>query len=241
MQHYFVDNQNYFFDHAIIKGPDVHHILHVMRQKMGDFIVVLNHQGLAHKAKIIETSKDTIKVLFVSQWPLHHPKANVTVAQALIKKDHFEEACIKMTECGLTALIPLLTDRCVIKWEEKDYSKKQERIQLLLKEASEQSERLFMPKLYPPMTLANIPLSEFDLVFVAHAREKSNHYAKVLSSVNVEKRILLLIGPEGGFTEKEIDYLTSKGAISLSLGHTIYRSETAAIAFLAVVRYLLEE
>ncbi len=241
VQHYFIDYQNYFFDHAIIKGSDVHHITHVMRQTVGDFIVVLNNQGQAHKAKIIEMSKDMIKVLFVCEWPIHHPKANITVAQTLIKKDHFEEACIKMTECGVTSLIPILTERSVIKWEEKDIPKKLERLQILLKEASEQSERLLIPKLYPLLSLSNLPFHLFDLVFVAHARETTNHYAKVLSTLNLNQSILLLVGPEGGFSDKEIDYLTSKGAISLSFGHTILRSETAALAFLSVVRYLLEE
>ena len=241
MQHYFVDSQNYFFDHAIIKGSDVHHITHVMRQKVGDFIVVLNNQGQAHKAKIIEMSKDLIKVLFVCEWPLHHPKARITVAQALIKKDHFEEACIKMTECGVFAFMPLLTERCVIKWDEKDIPKKLERTQLLMKEASEQSERLFLPKLHSLFSITNLPYGEYDVVFVAHAREETNHYAKILSTLDLQQSILLLVGPEGGFTEKEIDFLTSKGAISLSFGHTILRSETAALAFLSVVRFLLEE
>lgn len=241
MQHYFVDSQNYFFDHAMIKGSDVHHITHVMRQTVGDFIVVLNNQGQAHKAKIIEMSKDVIKVLFVCEWPLYHPQANITVAQALIKKDYFEEAFVKMTECGVTALIPLMTERSVVKWDEKDVPKKLERLELLLKEASEQSERLFIPKLYPLMSVSNLVLNSFDLVFVAHARESTNHYAKVLSSLNLKQKILLLIGPEGGFSDKEIDFLTSKGVISLSFGHNILRSETAALAFLSVVRYLLEE
>ena len=241
MQHYFVNPQSYFMDHCIIQGSDVHHLTNVMRHKENDFIVVLNNLGQAYKARIAEIKKDLVVCRFVCEVSLPTPRLNCTIAQAMIKKDRFEEAISRMTEVGVSGIIPMLTERCIIKLDQNDFLKKQERFQTIIKEASEQSERLFMPQLFPIQTLKDIAFADYDVILVAHAREPYLHYHQVLSQLDLSKKILLLIGPEGGFSEKELQFVTQKGAILLHFGHQILRSETAAISFLSVVRYLLEE
>jgi 16S rRNA (uracil1498-N3)-methyltransferase len=241
MQRYFIPDNQYFKDHAVLKGNQAHHITKVMRQSIGDSLVVFNQQRLGHIAQIESMDKGDVVVRFIEEVRQGTVKYQVDIAQALIKKDAFEWMLQKATELGVNGIIPISFSRCVVQIDSADEQKKHERFVSIMTEASEQSERSSIPVLFPFSTLYNLPFERYGTVFVAHAREDENrHFSHFLKNVDWRKPVLLIIGPEGGITNQELTFLQSKSVEIISLGTTILRSETASLKFLSAVDAYVE-
>ena len=150
----------------------------------------------------------------------------------------------KCTELGVKEIVPVIMDRVVIKLEEKNEAKKQERWQKIAKEASKQSGRQIIPKIQKATNLKNIieNLSKYDIVIVPYECEKDYILKKVLRNEEKNiKNIAIIIGPEGGFSEDDIEILSSCSNLSkVSLGPRILRTETAGLATLAMIMYELD-
>ena len=238
MQRYFIKDDCFKDDLVIISGNDFHHIKHVMRLKVGDEIIVNSFTGNVFKATITSFDKHELTARINSKLEQEKSFINITLAQSLIKKDHFELVLQKATELGARAIIPLEAKRSIVKINDAD--KKKERFKMILKEASEQSERVYMPILRDISDVYHLPFQEFDHVIVAYAREDRNlTLSNVIEKTSKDQNILILVGPEGGFTIEELDFLKEK-AHFVSLGNTILRSETAAIYMLSAFRYAWE-
>jgi 16S rRNA (uracil1498-N3)-methyltransferase len=145
----------------------------------------------------------------------------------------------KTTELGVRKIIPLNTDRSIIKIN--DFEKKHERFMTIVKEASEQSERSVLPIISDFTSLKSLELDKYDYKLFCYARENSLNIKEELIGLKKNHNILILIGPEGDFSQTEIAYLLENGFKSVSLGKTILRSETAAIYVVSLVRFLLED
>ena len=137
----------------------------------------------------------------------------------------------KGTEAGISRIVPVAFSRCVARWTEKDAEKKTARFQRISQEAAKQSGRALTPEICPPLSLRQLaePLKRHEIVFVPweEARGKG-----VASYLNGQKDIALLIGPEGGISEEEIAFLRALGAVPVTLGPRIFRTETAGLAAL---------
>ena len=237
MQRYFasVDNQGV----VTLSKDDEHHVLHVMRMKKGDEIEVVDNQKL-FLCLIESTNPLSISVI--------HEIANdveinedVTLLFALSKGDKNDLVIQKATELGVKKVALINTERTVVKYEQKDITKKIERFQKIMKEASEQSHRLIVPTLLGIFDLKNLTKEVYsDLNYVAYEKDASltNEAFKGLKK---GQSVTILVGPEGGFSSQEIDYLTEQGFIRTSLGKRILRAETAAIYALSVIGYILEK
>jgi 16S rRNA (uracil1498-N3)-methyltransferase len=209
-----------------------------MRFKLGDEIVICNYNNQAFLTKIILLDKKLCKVEIIKELETTENIFNLTIAQSLIKKDNFELVLQKTTELGVKGIIPLQAERSIIKID--DFTKKKERYSLIVKEASEQSERVSVPDIHNLAKIEEINYEDYDYVFLAYAREdKDNSLMKALKELNQNSKVLFLIGPEGGFSKQELEFLKDK-AISVSLGNTILRSETASIYVASVFRFLME-
>jgi 16S rRNA (uracil1498-N3)-methyltransferase len=144
----------------------------------------------------------------------------------------------KTTELGVNEIIPFMANRSLIKLDNRK-DKKIERWQKIVKEASEQSKREVVPKVNNFMQLSDlVNLKEYDMKFLCTVNENSQNIKKELSNISRSARILFVIGPEGGFTKEEEITLIENGFISLSLGSSVLRTETASIFIMSVVRYL---
>ena len=137
----------------------------------------------------------------------------------------------------LTSILTIELKRNVVQWDGKESSKKIERYQKIMTEAAEQSKRVFVPKLEPLIKLSGINQYKSESNFVAYENEKQSH---ISSFVNKQSSITIICGPEGGFEEREIDYLIKNGFISVSLGKRILRAETAGIYILSGIDFMLE-
>lgn len=194
--------------------------------------------GLTYQGIIKSIAKDQCIVELQDVIFSSKPDYSLTVAQALIKKDRFELFLEKSTEFGVTKIIPTILSRSIIKIDNEKEAKKLERYKKIVKEASEQSQRFQMPVVEQIAKLNDIDYGAYDKVIVCYEQEAStSHIKNLLPTLSMKENMLIIVGPEGGITLEEVQFLKTKKASFVSLGHQIFRSESAAIMILAAFMY----
>ena len=237
MQRYFASKK----ENKIILGDgDVHHLLHVMRNKKGDEIeVVADNKLYACIIKSINPLDIEINYEIPVDSELHN---EVTLFFALAKGDKIDFVIQKATELGVHKIVLIKTERCVVKLTQDDFMRKLDRYNKIAKEASEQSHRLRVPEIVGVMDIKNIP-SELmrDTNLLAYEKE-AGQTSTFLERVTGKGSYSIMIGPEGGFSLSEVELLVNKyGFEPVSLGKRILRTETAAVYALSVIGCLLEK
>jgi len=239
MQRYFINHSQIHNKNVEISNGDFHHIKNVMRKSIGDEVIVNTYEGQVFLCKIVNFEKSNVLLKIISDLESENNYIHLDLGLSLTKKDNFELALKKATELGVSGIIPIETERSIVKI--KDFQKKKERFMLICKESSEQSERTTLPQIYDLQTLETLDLDKYDHLFVAYARKDNKELKSFMNDVSKDDLNLVLIGPEGGFTDKEIKNLVNKGFKTISLGKTILRAETAAIYITSIFRYMLGE
>ena len=237
MQRYFSNiDKNY---HVHLSNNDEHHILHVMRMKKGDELEVVSDERV-FLCRIDNTNPLEVNVIHEIENDVEL-KEDVTLLFALTKGDKIDLVLQKATELGVKKVALITSERTVVNYENKDVDKKLQRFSKIMKEASEQSHRVVVPTLLGIFDLKNLPKEVYsDLNYVAYEKD-ANDISGAFSGLEKGKSISILIGPEGGLSEQEINRLVAQGFIRTSLGKRILRAETAAIYALSVIGYLLEK
>ena len=235
MQRYFVsDRENNIF---FLSGSDSYHIHTVMRMNLLDKIEIVYDKRI-YLSEIIELVPVVRAQIIEEVKADSELTVSVTIAQSLVKEQKMDYILQKATELGVTEIIPFAASRSIIKLDNKQ-DKKVERWQKIAKEAAEQSKRIMIPNVTNVMTLSNlVNLSEYDMKFLCTVNETSQNIKKLLSNLTGSVRMLFVIGPEGGFTKEEEDKFLENGFISLSLGKSVLRTETASFFIMSVIRYL---
>ena len=237
MQRYFVKEK--ISNPLILKDfNQVHHIRNVMKMKLGDKTVVCDLEGRCFYMTIKELHSDTVIFTQGQALPRLDRKFHVTLAQSLILKDHFELACQKATELGVDTIIPIKASRSIIDLNSEKPLKGT--LVNLKQESSEASSRQTLCHIEDVMQLKDLNYSYYDVILVAYENENTLSLKEALKTLKNDVKLLIVIGPEGGFTEDEIAFLESFGAKTVSLGSKILRSETAALYVLSVLSYEME-
>lgn len=235
MQRYFVSFDNNYIQFS---NEDIHHILNVMRGKIGDKIELVFDHSL-FLAEIIQLKPLEVKIIEKLEQDVELKK-DITLFFALAKGDKNEFVIQKATELGIKKIVFLNSTRSVVKFKQEDFNKKLLRYQKIAKEASEQSHRLSIPEIIGIYDVKNIPISLLAernfLAFEVDAGMTTNTFIDLK-----ENSYSVLIGSEGGLTEQEVEVLTSMGFERISLGKRILRCETAAVYALSVLSFLLEK
>ena len=225
-------------EHIKLDLEDEHHLLHVMRMKKDDEIEVVADNKL-FLCRIEYTNPLNIYIVHEISSDVEL-KEDITLLFALTKGDRTDLVVQKATELGVKKIALIQSERTVVRYEEKDIAKKCARYQKIMKEASEQSHRLVVPTLLGIYNLKKLPKEVFsDLNYVAYEKD-ANDVEGSFKGLEKGKSVTILVGPEGGFSEDEINMLVKQGFIRTSLGKRILRAETAAIYGLSVIGYLLE-
>jgi 16S rRNA (uracil1498-N3)-methyltransferase len=214
----------------LITGIDFHHLVHVLRVKPGAEIVVLDNRRAARRGTIRAIGKVSLDVDLAAIVELPpEPSIKVTVAQALGKGDKCEQVIQHGTEIGAHAFIPLLTSRTVVKLDRKNEAHWPERLARVAKGAAEQSGRGRIPDVLPCEALPDLckRFLQFDAVYMLDGS------GAPLGKKSPLQNILILVGPEGGFTPGELTLARESGAIPCSLGPYTMRTETAALVALS--------
>ena len=233
MQHYFIKGKKE--DFFYLDSSDEHHIRHVMRFHNGENVYGI-YQGKKYLCELKITDKD----LYLNPLKTMDAKDknyNLTLIQALPKGDKFDLILQKATELGVDNIVPFLSERSIVRIEKKDYEKKIERWKKIVKEASEQSERLTIPTIYNPCNLKEL-LSYFKGEVLLMDERKGRKESQTLFEYLLKsscKEFTIIVGPEGGFSDNEFNFFEEYGVQQLSLGSQILRSETAAIVSCALV------
>lgn len=226
MPKFFKSNFNGFID-----GDDAKHIFKSLRMKIGEDITVCDGNGYDYHCKIEELSDTLVKLLVKEKIKsVAEPDIEVTLYQCFLKGDKFCDVIKHSVELGVTTIVPVLSEFCVSRPNEKDSIKKIERYNKIAKEAAKQSGRGIIPKVLPPINIKDVPKDT--LLFYECGGEPIN---KILPSLILEnKNLSVLIGSEGGFSQKEAAYFKNKA----TLGKRILRAETAPLAALTAIMLL---
>ena len=247
MPRFFVKNNQINGKNICIQGEDVKHITNVIRKQVGDNIEICNQDtGKAYKCEITEIDEKTIISQINDEIQSIEDKIKVDIYQGLPKADKMELIIQKSVELGVNAIIPVEMNRCVVKIDNKSENKKIERWQKISESAAKQSGRNTIPKIKNITTIPKIIelKNEYDLIIVCYENEKENHIKTELMKLkNIDKdnlNIAIVIGPEGGLEEKDVENLKQNGAKIVTLGNRILRTETVALNLLSIIMYELE-
>ena len=239
MERFFVDTSAIQGNVAAITGEDVAHIARVLRLKQGDEIRICDGQGFEYAARLTELNKQSVHAELFEKYAVHtEPAHAVTLYQGLPKAGKLELIIQKCVELGVTAIVPMVTERCVVK-PGADFEKKRARYQRVAYEAAKQSGRGIVPEVKPLTMLPKIPYGRHGLVLHAYEEEHARTLKQALQGTTAQD-IAILIGPEGGFTKEEVEQSGLNGAKTVTLGNRILRTETAGMAMLAMALYELE-
>ncbi len=225
----------------ITDAKDVHHLTRVLRVGVGEDVFISDGEGAGYIATL-DTAAARARLAIKERLPVRRRQerpVRLTVACAVPKAAHFEEVIDKGTQLGVDAFVPLLTERGLL--DEAVCLKKMPRWQRVRQAAVRQSGVLFMPDLAVPVALKDfLPrLGDYDLKLLPHLSEQARHLTDVFQGFE-RGRVVVLIGPEGDFSQDEVQRCLDAGCAGVSLGSSVLRVDTAAIAVASYVRLRYE-
>lgn len=247
MPRFFIDKESVLERNGqkeiIIRGEDAHHISRALRMAEGEKIEACDMQKTVYLCELTGFSEKEVFARVIEETvATSEPKYKLRLFQALPKGDKMETIIQKTTECGVSEIIPFRSERCVVKLDSKDAEKKRERWQKIAESGAKQSGRGIIPAICPVMNFEDAVKGalESSLTIFCNEREKETTLKNALQKNQIDKDIAIIIGSEGGFSEREEEYIIKKGAISVTLGNRILRCETAPTFVLSCISYQTE-
>ena len=247
MPKFFIKTENLKENEEIwITGDDVNHLKNVLRKKINDKINVCNsdtQKNYECVIKNIEENKIVCKILDEVK-SLAESNLNITIFQGLPKSDKMELIIQKSTELGVKAIVPVITKRTVIKLKDKDKQNKIDRWRKIAEVAAKQSGRDIIPTIENIINIADIKFDDYDKILVLYENEEKisikDEIEQLKNDNKEELNIGIVIGPEGGFAESEIEQLKLNQNVSvITLGKRILRTETVALVVSGILMYEL--
>lgn len=233
MQRYFA--KDFINDKPVLYDSDIKHITKVMRLVNGDYFEVVYNKIVYH-CKI----ENIIPFNYIIECTSNEEDKTIglTVAVGLVQEQKMDLILQKLTELGVETIIPLKTERSIVKLDDIRFAKKLIRWQMICKEASEQSFRNVIPNITNLMTIDDLKNIDIDTKLVCSTKEKDNFINKYVDNLSKDDNIIFVIGPEGGLSTNEEDRLNSYGYKSISLGNRILRVETATFFVASIINYI---
>ena len=215
-----------------LESDEAHHAIKVMRLKTGEEIKISDGEGNWVSGPISEVGKKNLKIDVTASGIEASKKPELVLVQALTKSDRNKEMLELVTVAGVDRIIPWQAERSISKWQSNSYDKWTSSI----KEAGKQSRRVNLPKLEKMMSVREITeqISKSDCVLVFH--ESANEKFSALDISQNASSVYLVIGPEGGITDTELEIFKSKGGKLVRLGEPVLRSAHAGFAALASIQ-----
>lgn len=220
--------------HAQIQGDDAHHLTRVLRVEAGQKYEISDNRDV-YLAEIETARKDLVSFAVIEKLTAAELSARITIAAALIKFERFEWLIEKATELGVDAIVPFMAERSE-KGLDLAAGKRGERWRRIGREASEQSRRARLPEISVALSFADAVALKADLKMALDEQSGATPILAALPrDTPRDMTVALLVGPEGGWTDRERSMFTASGWTPVSLGNTILRAETAAIVAIGVV------
>lgn len=217
-------------------GSEGKHAVNVRRMRVGEGIQLSDGKGLRVRGSVSALGNSSLTVQIDSVVQEDAPSIGLTIVQALAKGDRDELAIQAATELGCWAVIPWQAERSISKWEGAKVAKSVERWQTIVSEAAKQSLRVFEPVVSQPLGSKQLVSSvkEFDLVLVLDPTATLGLGSLELSPD--QKSVAVVVGPEGGISDHELEALEDAGAVRVHLGEPILRTSTAGVAAISVIQ-----
>lgn len=245
MHQFFVEPEQIRGREILIQGSDVNHIKNVLRMRVGEELAVSNGlDGREYRCHIAALEEDAIRceLRFIKEDGAELP-SRIYLLQGLPKADKMELIIQKAVELGAYQIVPVATHRSVVKLDEKKAAAKVSRWQAIAEAAAKQSKRGIIPRVQQVMNweqalehMKDVPVK----LIPYELAEDMGKTREVLENLQPGQDIAVLIGPEGGFEEKEVAAAVEVGAIPITLGRRILRTETAGMTVLSWLIYRLE-
>ena len=230
-------------DKLALDAGESHHALDVLRMKAGDRATLFNGQGAEATVEFATVEKGKITLKRISVAKSAPVACKVTLGQAIPKGKNMDLIVEKATELGAAAIVPLLSERTVVRIDESEALSKRDKWQRVAIEAAKQCGQNWLPSVAKPQTPKQFFQSgeKFDLLLIASLQPDSRHLKQTLADLGSKKpaSVLILVGPEGDFTPAEVNLAKNAGCRPITLGPIILRSETAAIYCLSVLSHEL--
>ncbi|WP_046226886.1 16S rRNA (uracil(1498)-N(3))-methyltransferase [Paenibacillus dauci] len=248
MQRYFVPAQQFSEHEVTITGDDARHIIRVMRSQEGDKLIACDGNQLDVLAEISSMDEGVVTARIMERLEqLSEATVQVTIAQSLPKGDKMETVIQKCTELGAAVFVPFLSERTVVQYDSRKEEKRIQRWSKIAKEAAEQSHRSRIPQIGQPLSWKQLlaTFAQYDLICFCYEKENGSQLRDVVQPFaaglqqkpDTAAQVLIVVGPEGGFAEQEVEAAEQHGAVPTGLGRRILRTETAAMTALACIMY----
>ena len=242
MPRYFVSKEEINLPNITFTGENAHHLLTVLRAKEGERVEVCDGCGTDYLCRVEQADKNSALLYVEESRPSQsEPKTKVILFQALPKADKMELIIQKCTELGVSSIVPVATEHCIVKLSGKDAQKKRERWQKIAEAAAKQSGRGIIPQMGDVLTFGQAvqQAKEMDLALFAYEKEEKRSVSMAVQGFS-GKTVALFVGPEGGFSVSEVEKAMENGWNPITLGKRILRTETAGMASIAILLDRLE-
>lgn len=242
MRLFYIEQSELAGTNPSIRGVDARHIVNVLRLKHGDSIELFDESGIKYEARIVAVSSARVDVSVIGQCnQIVESFLELVVAQSFLKEGKMDNLIRQLTELGITKWIPFISERSVPRPDDKRLLNRTKRWENIAKEAAKQCKRAKTTKTGKTVSFKDI-LSfeqEFDLKIIFWENEKNLLDIKNLSAMYGDvKKILMMLGPEGGFTISEIEKAKESGFLTAGLGPRILRAETASVSACTLIQFL---
>ncbi len=242
MPRFFAEPENIRDNIITLYGDDAGHISRVLRCSQGEILSVCDGTGMDYEARIIDLSEKEVKLEIISSvFTKSEPSVKITLYQGLPKGDKMELIIQKCVELGVCRIVPVNTERCIVKLDKNKEKKKIERWQKISESAAKQCGRGIIPEVGQVMSFKEAveEASKMDGAVIPYELEEKRGLKEFLSGFNGES-LAVFIGPEGGFSADEINTAVSCRVLPITLGKRILRTETAGMCAIANTLFYLD-
>jgi 16S rRNA (uracil1498-N3)-methyltransferase len=230
-----------------LTGGQAHHAADVLRLQPGETVAVLDGAGGEYRCRVFSVARKNLLLDVEEVARAAAPACRVTLLQAIPKGQIFDAIVQKATELGVERVTPLLSERVATRLDAAAAAQKREKWQQTAVEAIKQCGQRWLPRISPPVTLPALLAGgeQFDLTLLGSLQEDRRHARGYFEEFQRRRQrrpasVCVWIGPEGDFAPGEVEAIRKAGALPITLGPLVLRSETAAIFALSIINYELQ-
>jgi 16S rRNA (uracil1498-N3)-methyltransferase len=241
MARFFLPQANIHDGRGVVHGQELTHLMKVLRLRSGDFVTVFDNTGWEHEAIIETLTSERGELKIVESHPSdREPSIAITLAVGLTKGQKLDWVIEKATELGVTTIIPLSSNYTVPKLDGDKIQKRSERWRKIAVSAAKQCGRSRIPEVRSLCSFENVVRESWPetLKIIFWENETDRSLRELFEKFRETKSVLVAVGPEGGFSKREVELANAQGFQSVRMGRRILRAETAALAALTVVQFL---
>jgi len=239
MSKFYIDKNNIFNNKVLISRDEARHIIKVLRYKIDDLITLFDSEGMTYECVIKAYENEEITAEIIEKIENENSKTTkIVLAQAVLKSKKMDSVIQKSTELGISRIIPFFSSRTIPKWNSDKCFDKAEHWRNIVKASVKQSGIRKMPCVdniisYDEIISSNLNMNKILL----YEKERNVSFKKIINTITFPSDILIMVGPEGGFTIEEVSRAKQSGFLTTSIGKLILRAETVPIAILSILQY----